>query len=222
MKLKVPNVPILMDNSTLQKIKHRMWVLTVPMAFLVILALSSLEAIQVANQSLVYGRDKTLFLRKSTDYLTYLGCAYTTTGDKKFMDLFNKHLEERKRLTSDILDSKLLDQEEKDLYLEGKKASDELAQAIEKPAFEKLDPKAMYSDSYLQHKSRITDSIDRLREHMNTRSKVSTSRETALLKYSMYGFGFISLVMVALLRIEEPQTPHKNKIKLKPKTKRKS
>jgi hypothetical protein len=115
-----------------------------------------------------------------------------------------------------------LDQEEKDLYLEGKKASDELAQAIEKPAFEKLDPKAMYSDAYLQYKSRITDSIDRLREHLNTRSQASTRSETALLKYSMYGFGFISLVMVALLRIEGPQTPHKNKIKLKPKTKRKT
>jgi hypothetical protein len=208
-----------MDNSTLQKIKHGMWVLTVPMAFLVILAFSSLDAIQTANQSLVYGRDKTLFLRKSTDYLTYLGCAYTTTGDKKFLDLFNKHLEDRKGLTSEILDSKLLDQEEKDLYLQGKKASDELAQAIEKPAFEKLDPKAMYSDAYLEYKSRITDSIDRLREHLNNRSQTSTRTETNMLKYSMYAFGFISLIMVALLRIEVPQMPLKNKIKPKPKTK---
>jgi len=189
------------------------------MAFLVILAFSSLDAIQTANQSLVYGRDKTLFLRKSTDYLTYLGCAYTTTGDKKFLDLFNKHLEDRKGLTSEILDSKLLDQEEKDLYLQGKKASDELAQAIEKPAFEKLDPKAMYSDAYLEYKSRITDSIDRLREHLNNRSQTSTRTETNMLKYSMYAFGFISLIMVALLRIEVPQMPLKNKIKPKPKTK---
>jgi len=208
-----------MDNSTLQKIKHGMWVLTVPMAFLVILAFSSLDAIYTSNQSLVYGRDKTLFLRKSTDYLTYLGCAYTTTGDKKFLDLFNKHLEDRKGLTSEILDSKLLDQEEKDLYLQGKKASDELAQAIEKPAFEKLDPKAMYSDAYLEYKSRITDSIDRLREHLNNRSQTSTRTETNMLKYSMYAFGFISLIMVALLRIEVPQMPLKNKIKPKPKTK---
>lgn len=210
-----------MDSGTLQKIKHSMWVLTVPMAFLVIVAFSSLDAIHTSNQSLVFGRDKTLFLRKSTDYLTYLGCAYTATGDKKFLDLFNKHIEDRKGLTSEILDSKLLDQEEKDLYLQGKKASDELAQAIEKPAFEKLDSKAMYSDAYLEYKSRITDSIDRLREHLNKRSQTSTQAETNMLKYSMYGFGFISLIMVALLRVEVPQMPSKNKIKPKPKTKRK-
>ena len=78
-------------------IKKYLFFALLPTAILVILALSSLKDIEQGYARFRFGRDITLYLRKSTDLLTYLGSAYTTTSDKKFLNQFNEHLKDREK-----------------------------------------------------------------------------------------------------------------------------
>jgi len=79
-----------MDNL-IPNIKKYLLAVLLPTAIFVIFALSSLKDIENAFVRFRFGRDITLYLRRSTDNLTYLGAAYTSTGDKKFLEQFNAH-----------------------------------------------------------------------------------------------------------------------------------
>ena len=100
-------------NNVIIKIKSYLWFILIPVAIVTLLAISSLKDIEQGYIRFKFGRDVTLYLRKSTDLLTYLGAAYTTTGDKKFLIQFNEHLKEREKYFNDeIFISKILNQEE--------------------------------------------------------------------------------------------------------------
>jgi hypothetical protein len=84
-------------NEIFSNIKKHLLVVLLPTVLLVILSISCLKDIEKAFVRFRFGRDITLYLRKSTDHLTYLGAAYTATGDKKFIEQFNTHLKEREK-----------------------------------------------------------------------------------------------------------------------------
>ena len=72
-------------NSVIIKIKSYLWFVLLPVTVITLLSISSLKDIEQGYTRFRFGRDITLYLRKSTDLLTYLGAAYTTTSDKKFL-----------------------------------------------------------------------------------------------------------------------------------------
>ena len=96
-------------NNIISNIKKYLFFALLPTVILVILSISSLKDIEQGYARFRFGRDITLYLRKSTDLLTYLGVAYTTTSDKKFLDQFNNHLKEREKyFNEEIFISKIL------------------------------------------------------------------------------------------------------------------
>ena len=96
-------------NNAISNIKKYLLVVLLPTAIFVILALSSLKDIEKAFVRFRFGRDITLYLRRSTDHLTYLGAAYTATADKKFLEQFNVHLKERENyFNNEVFISKIL------------------------------------------------------------------------------------------------------------------
>ena len=98
-------------NNIILNIKKYLLVVLLPTAIFVILALSSLKDIEKAFVRFRFGRDITLYLRRSTDHLTYLGAAYTATADKKFLEQFNAHLKERENyFNNEVFISKILTQ----------------------------------------------------------------------------------------------------------------
>ena len=100
-------------NELFLKIKKYLLVVTLPVAIITMLSISSLKDIENAFVRFRFGRDITLYLRRSTDHLTYLGAAYTATGDKKFLEEFNTHLKERQNyFNNEVFISKILTQEE--------------------------------------------------------------------------------------------------------------
>jgi hypothetical protein len=128
----------------MDKIKKYLFLVLFPTAVLVILSVSSLKDIEQNYIRFKFGRDITLYLRKSTDLLTYLGAAYTTTADKKFLDQFNSHLKEREKyFNEEIFISKILTQEESREFRKGLDISNDLAKDVENPAFATMDNKAI-------------------------------------------------------------------------------
>ena len=89
-------------NEIILKIKTYLWAVTFPVAVITMLSISSLEDIESGYERFKFGRDITLYLRRSTDQLTYLGAAYTTTSDKKFLVQFNEHLKEREKYFNEL------------------------------------------------------------------------------------------------------------------------
>ena len=204
-------------NDVIIKIKSYLWFILIPVAIVTLLSISSLKDIEQGYARFKFGRDVTLYLRKSTDLLTYLGAAYTTTSDKKFLIQFNEHLKEREKyFNEEIFISKILTQEELREFRKGLDISNELAKEVENQAFEKMDSKSFFSDKYLDYKKRIYDNNQSFRTLINDSSEELIKQETIHLNIYLYLLCFIILGMVFLIKQETKSvTKTKRKIKRK-------
>jgi hypothetical protein len=190
-------------NELILKIKTYLWAVTLPVAVITMLSISSLKDIENGYERFRFGRDITLYLRKSTDQLTYLGAAYTTTSDKKFLDQFNTHLKEREKyFNEEIFISKILTQEELKEFRKGLDISSDLAKDVENPAFEKMDNKAFFSDKYLDYKRRIIENNQNFRTLINESSEKIIKQETKLLNVYLYSLCLIIICLVFLIKQE--------------------
>jgi len=149
--------------------------------------------------------------------LTYLGTAYTTTSDKKFLNQFNEHLKEREKyFNEEILTSKILTQDELKEFRKGLDISNDLAKDVENPAFEKMDNKAFFSDKYLDYKRRIIENNQNFRTLINDSSEKIIKDEIVKLNIYLYTLCFIILGMVYLIKQEnKPVTKIRKRIKRK-------
>ena len=204
-------------NSVIIKIKSYLWFVLLPVAVITLLSISSLKDIEQGYTRFKFGRDITLYLRKSTDLLTYLGAAYTTTSDKKFLVQFNEHLKEREKyFNEEIFISKILTQEELKEFRKGLDISNDLAKDVENAAFEKMDNKAFFGDKYAEYKKRIYDNINNFRTLINDSSEKIIKEELKLLNIYLYSLCFIILGMVFLIKQENKSvTKTKRKVKRK-------
>ena len=204
-------------NSVIIKIKSYLWFVLLPVAVITLLSISSLKDIEQGYTRFRFGRDITMYLRKSTDLLTYLGAAYTTTSDKKFLVQFNEHLKEREKyFNEEIFISKILTQEELKEFRKGLDISNDLAKEVENAAFEKMDNKAFFGDKYLEYKKKIYDNINNFRTLINDSSEKIIKEELKLLNIYLYSLCFIILGMVFLIKQEnKPVTKIRKRIKRK-------
>lgn len=188
-------------NNAISNIKKYLIFALLPTALLVILSVSSLKDIEQGYVRFKFGRDVTLYLRKSTDLLTYLGAAYTSTGDKKFLNQFNSHLKEREKyFNEEIFINKNLTQEELKEFRKGLDISNDLAKDIENAAFEKMDNKAFFSDKYLDYKKRIYESNQTFRNLINDSSEKIIKDEIKLLNIYLYSLCLIIILLVYLIK----------------------
>lgn len=204
-------------NSVIIKIKSYLWFVLLPVAVITLLSISSLKDIEQGYARFRFGRDITLYLRKSTDLLTYLGTAYTTTADKKFLNQFNEHLKEREKyFNEEILTSKILTQDELKEFRKGLDISNDLAKDVENAAFEKMDNKAFFGDKYLEYKKKIYDNINNFRTLINDSSEKIIKEEILYLNIYLYTLCFIILGMVYLIKQEnKPVSKIRKRIKRK-------
>ena len=204
-------------NAVIIKIKSYLWFVLLPVAVITLLSISSLKDIEQSYTRFRFGRDITLYLRKSTDLLTYLGTAYTTTSDKKFLNQFNEHLKEREKyFNEEILISKILTQEELREFRKGLDISNDLAKDVENAAFEKMDNKAFFGDKYLEYKKKIYDNINNFRTLINDSSEKIIKEEILYLNIYLYSLCFIILGMVYLIKQEnKPVSKIRKRIKRK-------
>jgi hypothetical protein len=203
-------------NEIFSNIKKYLLVVLLPTVLLVILSISCLKDMEKAFVRFRFGRDITLYLRKSTDHLTYLGAAYTATGDKKFIDQFNTHLKEREKyFNNEVFISKILTQEELKEFRVGLDISNELAKEVEAPAFEKMDSKAFFGEKYLDYKKKIYDSKDKFRTLINDSSERIIKEETQLLNIYLYSLCLIIIALVYLIKHENTPASKKKPIKKK-------
>ena len=204
-------------NSVIIKIKSYLWFVLLPVAVITLLSISSLKDIEQGYTRFKFGRDITLYLRKSTDLLTYLGAAYTTTSDKKFLIQFNEHLKEREKyFNEEIFISKILTQEELKEFRKGLDISNDLAKDVENAAFEKMDNKAFFGDKYLEYKKKIYDNNLVFRTLINDSSEKIIKDELVKLNIYLYSLCFIILGMVFLIKQEnKPVTKIRKRIKRK-------
>jgi hypothetical protein len=204
-------------NSVIIKVKSYLWFVLLPVAILTLLSISSLKDIEQGYARFKFGRDITLYLRKSTDLLTYLGAAYTTTADKKFLDQFNDHLKEREKYFNDeVFINKILTQEELKQFRRGLDISGDLAKDVENPAFEKMDNKAFFSDKYLDYKRRIIENNQTFRDFINNTSQKIIEKEMIHLNIYLYSLCLIILGLVYLIKHDiKPVTKTKKKVKRK-------
>ena len=204
-------------NAVIIKIKSYLWFVLLPVAVITLLSISSLKDIEQGYTRFRFGRDITMYLRKSTDLLTYLGAAYTTTSDKKFLVQFNEHLKEREKyFNEEIFISKILTQEELKEFRKGLDISNDLAKDVENAAFEKMDNKAFFGDKYLEYKKKIYDNNLVFRTLINDSSETIIKEELKLLNIYLYSLCFIILGMVFLIKQEnKPVTKIRKRIKRK-------
>ena len=204
-------------NNVIIKIKSYLWFVLLPVAVITLLSISSLKDIEQGYTRFRFGRDITMYLRKSTDLLTYLGAAYTTTSDKKFLVQFNEHLKEREKyFNEEIFISKILTQEELKEFRKGLDISNDLAKDVENAAFEKMDNKAFFGDKYLEYKKKIYDNNLVFRTLINDSSETIIKEELKLLNIYLYSLCFIILGMVFLIKQEnKPVTKIRKRIKRK-------
>ena len=205
-------------NNIISNIKKYLFFALLPTVILVILSISSLKDIEQGYARFRLGRDITLYLRKSTDLLTYLGVAYTTTSDKKFLDQFNNHLKEREKyFNEEIFTSKLLTEGELKEFRKGLDISNDLAKDVENAAFEKMDNKAFFGDKYLDYKKKIYDNINSFRALINDSSEKIIKDEIKLLNIYLYCLAGIVLALVYLIKHDNIVTVKKKPIKKKKK-----
>ena len=198
-------------NNLVLNIKKYLFFALLPTGLVVILALSSLKDIEQGYARFKFGRDITLYLRKSTDLLTYLGAAYTTTGDKQFLAQFNDHLKEREKyFNEEVVISKMLTQEELREFRKGLDISNDLAKDVENAAFDKMDNKAFFGDKYLDYKKKIYDNINSFRVLINDSSEKIIKDESKLLNIYLYCLAGIVLTLVYLIK-QENRAPIKKK-----------
>ena len=205
-------------KTLILNIKKYLLVALLPTAIFVILAISSLKEIEKAFVRFRFGRDITLYLRRSTDHLTYLGAAYTATADKKFLEQFNVHLKERENyFNNEVFISKILTQEELKEFRVGLDISNELAKEVEAPAFEKMDSKAFFGDKYLDYKKKIYLSKEKFRDLINNSSEKIIKDETILLNIYLYSLAGVVLFLVYLIKYDNPAPMQKKPLKRKKK-----
>ena len=203
-------------NNLVLNIKKYLFFALLPTGLVVILALSSLKDIEQGYARFKFGRDITLYLRKSTDLLTYLGAAYTTTGDKQFLAQFNDHLKEREKyFNEEVVISKMLTQEELKEFRKGLDISNDLAKDVENAAFDKMDNKAFFGDKYLDYKKKIYDNINSFRVLINDSSEKIIKDESKLLNIYLYCLAGIVLALVYLIKQENAAPIKKKPIKKK-------
>lgn len=203
-------------NNLVLNIKKYLFFALLPTGIVVILALSSLKDIEQGYARFRFGRDITLYLRKSTDLLTYLGAAYTTTGDKKFLTQFNDHLKEREKyFNEEVVISKMLTQEELREFRKGLDISNDLAKDLENAAFEKMDNKAFFGDKYLDYKKKIYDNINSFRILINDSSEKIIKDESKLLNIYLYSLAAVTMALVYLIKQENAAPIKKKPIKKK-------
>ena len=203
-------------KTLILNIKKYLLVVLLPTAIFVILAISSLKEIEQSYARFRFGRDVSLYLRKSTDTLTYLGAAYTTTSDKKFLDQFNSHLKERERhFNEEIIINKILTQEELKEFRKGLDISIDLAKDVENAAFDKMDNKAFFGDKYLEYKKKIYNNINSFTALINDSSEKIIKDEIKLLNIYLYCLAGIVLLLVYLIKQDNNATVKKKPIKKK-------
>ena len=203
-------------KTLILNIKKYLLVVLLPTAIFVILAISSLKEIEQSYARFRFGRDVSLYLRKSTDILTYLGAAYTTTSDKKFLDQFNSHLKERERhFNEEIIINKILTQEELKEFRKGLDISNDLAKDVENAAFDKMDNKAFFGDKYLEYKKKIYNNINSFTALINDSSEKIIKDEIKLLNIYLYCLAGIVLSLVYLIKQDNNATVKKKPIKKK-------
>ena len=181
----------------LEKIKSKLWLVSIPVAIAALLSMSAIKDIEDAHVELDNGKRTAYYLRTSTDSLTYLAIAYTATGNQKFINEFNSHLERRKQLQFDIIPEGLV------YYNEGLSLSNELATVIEAPAFAAMNDTAFFTDQYLSYKTRIITSIERLRDV--TYEKSNDKLQRAILELNIYIYFLVLLLLgfVVLIRFDK-------------------
>ena len=162
----------------LQVIKY--YVIVLVSVTCVILSMSALKEIEIAQNKLDEGKKIAYYLRSSTDSLTYYAIAYTSTKDSSFLDTFNKHLQRRKQKVFS------LDQEAQVFYNKGLEISNQLAKNIEEPAFDSLNSTAFFSKEYLGYKSNIYTNIEELRNSITDKAKKKLEIESNLLSIYIY------------------------------------
>jgi len=162
----------------LQVIKY--YVIVLVSVACVILSMSALKEIEIAQNKLDEGKKIAYYLRSSTDSLTYYAIAYTSTKDSSFLDTFNKHLQRRKQKVFS------LDQEAQVFYNKGLEISNQLAKNIEEPAFDSLNSTAFFSKEYLGYKSNIYTNIEELRNSITDKAKKKLEIESNLLSIYIY------------------------------------
>jgi hypothetical protein len=181
----------------LEKIKNKLWLISIPIAAAALLSMSAIKDIEDAHVELDLGKRTAYYLRTSTDSLTYLAIAYTATGNQKFINEFNAHLERRKQLKFDIIPEGLV------YYNEGLSLSNELATVIEAPAFAAMNDTAFFTDQYLSYKTRIITSIEHLRDvtYENSNNKL----QRAILELNIYIYFLVLLLLgfVVLIRFDK-------------------
>ena len=182
----------------LEKIKNKLWLISIPIAIAALLSMSAIKDIEDAHVELDLGKRTAFYLRTSTDSLTYLAIAYTATGKEKFINEFNAHLERRKQRKFDIIPEGMV------YYNEGLSLSNELATVIEAPAFKAMNDTAFFTDQYLSYKTRIVNSIENLRDVTYQYSNDKLQR--AILELNIYIYFLILLLLgfVILIRVDKP------------------
>ena len=182
----------------LEKIKNKLWLISIPIAIAALLSMSAIKDIEDAHVELDLGKRTAFYLRTSTDSLTYLAIAYTATGKEKFINEFNAHLERRKQRKFDIIPEGMV------YYNEGLSLSNELATVIEAPAFKAMNDTAFFTDQYLSYKTRIVNSIENLRDVTYQHSNDKLQR--AILELNIYIYFLILLLLgfVVLIRFDKP------------------
>ena len=181
----------------LEKIKNKLWLVSIPVAIAALLSMSAIKDIEDAHVELDNGKRTAYYLRTSTDSLTYLAIAYTATGKEKFINEFNSHLERRKLLTFNI------DPEGLVYYNEGLRLSNELASIIEAPAFAAMNDTAFFTDQYLSYKTRIITSIEQLRDVTYENSNNKLQRSVLELNIYIYFLVLLLLGFVVLIRFDK-------------------
>ena len=183
----------------LEKIKNKLWLVSIPVAIAALLSMSAIKDIEDAHVELDNGKRTAYYLRTSTDSLTYLAIAYTSTGKEKFINEFNSHLERRKQMKFDIVPEGLV------YYNEGLSLSNELATVIEAPAFAAMNDTAFFTDQYLSYKTRIITSIENLRNV--TYEKSNNKLQRAVLELNIYIYFLILLLLglVVLIRFDKKE-----------------
>jgi hypothetical protein len=181
----------------LEKIKSKLWLISIPVAIAALLSMSAIKDIEDAHVELDNGKRTAYYLRTSTDSLTYLAIAYTATGKEKFISEFNSHLERRKQMKFDIVPEGMI------YYNEGLSLSNELATVIETPAFAAMNDTAFFTDQYLLYKTRIITSIENLRNV--TYEKSNNKLQRAVLELNIYIYFLILLLLglVVLIRFDK-------------------
>ena len=201
----------------LEKIKNKLWLVSIPVAIAALLSMSAIKDIEDAHVELDSGKKTAYYLRTSTDSLTYLAIAYTSTGKEKFINEFNSHLERRKQLKFDIIPEGMI------YYNEGLSLSNELATIIEAPAFAAMNDTAFFTDQYLSYKTRIITSIEQLRDV--TYEKSNNKLQRAVLELNIYIYFLILLLLglVVLIRFDKKEIikPIKKKKPIKKSIKKK-